>query len=113
MASIALLAALGFVVEAAADGYFRVTYSIDRSGPREIRLIGRIANDSSLDAVSVRLRVQALDAAGNVVSEPSAFVDRVIRARSEGYWEASVPPDPRITGYRVSVVGYRFQIQGP
>lgn len=113
MALIALLAALGFVFEAAADGYFRVTYSIDRSGPREIRLIGRIANDSSLDAVSVRLRVQALDAAGNVVSEPSAFVDRVIRARSEGYWEASVPPDPRITGYRVSVVGYRFQIQGP
>ncbi len=106
----ALVALLGLLVEAAADGYFRVTFTIDRSGPREIRLIGRVFNDSSLDATSVRLRVQALDAAGNVIVEPPAFVDRLVRARSEGYWDASMPPDPRIIGFRVTVVGYRYQV---
>jgi hypothetical protein len=112
VASVALIVAVGIAAEAA-DTYFRITYRIDRSGPREIRLIGGIFNESSLDASNVRLRVQALDALGNVVSEPSAFVDRIIRARSEGYWEASVPPDPRISGYRVTVAGYRFQVHGP
>ncbi len=112
MASVALIVAVGFAAEAS-DTYFRITYRIDRSGPGEIRLIGRIFNESSLDASNVRLRVQALDAMNNVVSEPSAFVDRIIRARSEGYWEASVAPDPRISGYRVTVAGYRFQVHGP
>lgn len=108
-----LLALLWGSAEAGGESYFRITYAIDRSGPRELRLVGRIFNDASLDAVSVRLRVQALDAAGNVLAEPSAFVDRVVRARSEGYWEASLPPDPRINGFRVTVVGYRYQVQGP
>ncbi len=115
VAPIALIALLGLVVEASAasDSYFRVTYTIDRSGPKEIRLIGRIFNEASLDAGSIRLRVQALDTAGNVLSEPAAFVDRLVRARSEGYWEASLPPDARINGFRVVVVGYRFLVQGP
>jgi hypothetical protein len=113
LAAVALVALLWGSAEAGGTSYFRVTYVIDRSGPREIRLVGRIANEASLDAIGVRLRVEALDPAGNVLAEPPAFVDRVVRARSEGYWEASVPPDPRITGFRVTVVGYRYQVQGP
>ncbi len=113
LVSTALIAGLAWSVEAAAGDYFRITFSIDRSGPKEIRLIGRIFNEASIDAVNVRLRVQAIDAAGNVLSEPSAFVDRLVQARSEGYWEASLPPDPRINGFRVVVVGYKFRIQGP
>lgn len=113
LVAIALIAVLAWSVEAAAGDYFRVTYSIDRSGPKEIRLIGLIFNEASLDAVNVRLRVQAIDAAGTVLAEPPAFVDRLVQARSEGYWEASVPPDPRINGFRVVVVGYKFRIQGP
>ncbi len=94
----------------AAEGYFKVTYTVDRSGPKEIRLIGSIVNESWLDVKDVRLRVQALDAAGKVVTEPRAFVDRSIRARGEGYWEATMPPDARIVGFRVYVVGYRYQV---
>ncbi len=113
VASLAVLAALGLAAGARAADYFTITYNIDRSGPRQIRLIGRILNNTSLDAVNVRLRVQALDAAGDVVAELPTYVDRLIRARREGYWDASVPPDPRITGFRVVVAGYRFQVQGP
>ena len=114
LASITLIAVLAWFVEAEALGdWFRVTYTIDRSGPKEIRLIGRIFNTTSRDAVNVQLRVQALDAAGNVLGEPPAFVDRLVQARSEGYWEASLGPDPRISGFRVVVVGYKFRIQGP
>ena len=112
-ACLAVLAAFGLVAGARAADYFTITYHVDRSGPREIRLIGRILNTTSLDAVNVRLRVQAVDAAGALVIELPAFVDRLIRARHEGYWDASVPPDPRITGFRVIVTGYRFQVQGP
>src|SRR5713226_8146439 len=73
LVSIALIAVLAWFVEAAALGdWFRVTYTIDRSGPKEIRLIGRIFNTTSRDAANVQLRVQALDAAGNVLGEPGA-----------------------------------------
>jgi hypothetical protein len=94
----------------AAEGYFKVTYEVDRSGPKEIRLVGKIVNESWLDVKDVRLRVQALDANGKVVTEPRAFVDRFIKARGEGYWEATMPPDPKIVGFRVYVVGYRYQV---
>lgn len=112
-ACVTVLAALGLAAVARAGDYFTITYHIDRSGPREIRLIGRILNNTSLDATNVRLRVQAVDPAGALVTELPAYVDRLIRARHEGYWDASVPPDPRITGFRVVVTGYRFQVQGP
>jgi len=108
-ACLAVLLAVG----ADAADYFTITYNIDRSGPRQIRLDGRIFNNTSLDAVNVRLRVQALGAAGEVVAELPAYVDRLIRARHEGYWDASVPADLRITGFRVVVAGYRFLVQGP
>lgn len=108
-----VLVALGLAAGARAGDYFTITYHVDRSGPREIRLIGRILNNTSLDATNVRLRVQAIDAAGALVTELPAFVDRLIRARHEGYWDAAVPPDPRITGFRVVVASYRFQVQGP
>jgi hypothetical protein len=111
-ACLVVLGALGLAVGADGADYFTITYNIDRSGPRQIRLDGRIFNNTSLDAVNVRLRVQALSATG-VVAELPAFVDRLIRARHEGYWDASVPPDPRITGFRVVVTGYRFLVQGP
>ena len=112
-ACFAVLGALCLAVGADAADYFTITYNIARSGPRQIRLDGRIFNNTSLDAVNVRLRVQALSAAGDVIAELPAFVDRLIRARHEGYWDASVPPDPRITGFRVVVASYRFQVQGP
>jgi len=112
-ACLAVLGALCLVAGAHAADYCTITYNIDRSGPRQIRLDGRIFNNTSLDAVNVRLRVQALSAAGDVVAELPAYVDRLIRARHEGYWDASVPPDPRITGFRIVVAGYRFLVQGP
>jgi len=112
-ACLAVLGALGLFARAPAADYFTITYNIDRSGPRQIRLDGRIFNNTSLDAVNVRLRVQALSAAGDVVAELPAYVDRLVRARHEGYWDASVPADPRITGFRVVVAGYRFLVQGP
>ena len=107
------LAVLGLAMGALATDYLTITYNIDRSGPRQIRLIGRILNNTTLDAVNVRLRVQALDAAGGVVADVPAYVDQLIRARREGYWDASVPPDARITGFRVLVAEYRFQAQRP
>jgi hypothetical protein len=94
----------------AAEGYFKITYEVDRSGPKEIRLIGKIVNESWMDVKDVRLRVQALDAKGKVVAEPRAFVDRYIKGRGEGYWEATTKPDPRIVGFRVWVSGYRYQV---
>jgi hypothetical protein len=94
----------------AAEGYFKITYTVDRSGPKEIRLVGSIVNEAWLDVKDVRLRVQALDAAGKVVAEPRAFVDRFIKGRGEGYWEATMTPDPRIVSFRVYVVGYRYQV---
>jgi hypothetical protein len=110
-AALALFAVVAVFVDAIAQGYLRVKFQIDRSGPNEIRLIGRIFNDTDLDARDIRLRVQALDAAGKVVVEPRAQVQNVVPAHGEGYWDASMPPDPRILGFKVVVVGQKFSYQ--
>ena len=58
--------------------------------------------------------VVGIDVSAGMLGRAAASLPvRLVQARSEGYWEASLGPDPRISGFRVVVVGYKFRIQGP
>ena len=92
--------------------YFRFQFNLDRSSPKHLTLVGRIFNDSGVDAVNVRIKVVAMDAAGNMVAERNAYVDRVVPARGEAYWDAKFPPNPAMVGFRIVVVGYEYKREG-
>jgi hypothetical protein len=105
---IVLLVVILGAAGAFAQGYFRPTFTVDRSG-KQIVLNGRIANDATLDASDIRLRVVALDGAGNPVADTIAYVDRVVPARGEAIWQAKFPANPAITSFRLVILGYDFR----
>ena len=107
--TVMLVAGLTVAGRAQQQHYFRFQFNLDRSSPKHLTLAGRIFNDSGMDAVNVRLKVVAVDAAGNTVLERNAYVDRVVPARGEAYWDAKFPPNPAMTGFRIVVVGYDYK----
>jgi hypothetical protein len=107
-----MLAAVLTVGGGAQQHYFRFQFNLDRSSPKHLALVGRVFNDSGVDAVNVRLKVVATDAAGNMVAERNAYVDRVVPARGEAYWDAKFPPNPAMVGFRIVVVGYEYKREG-
>lgn len=89
--------------------YFRFQFNIDRSSPKQLGLIGRIYNDSGVDAVNVRLKVVAMDGTGATVAERNAYVDRVVPARGEAFWDAKFPPNPNLVSFRIVVQGFEYK----
>jgi FlaG/FlaF family flagellin (archaellin) len=107
-AAVFVFGALALAGSASGQGYLRPTFTVDRGG-KQIVLNGRIANDATLDATGVRLRVVALDADGNAVTDTVAYIDRPVPARGEGTWQAKFPNNPAITSFRLVILGYDFR----
>ena len=107
--TVMMAAALVGVAHTQQQHYFRFQFNIDRSSPKHLALAGRIFNDSGVDAVNVRLKVVAMDGAGKTVAEKNAYVDRLVPARGEAYWDAKFPPDPNLVGFRIVVLGYEYK----
>lgn len=108
------LAALAAVAPSAshadAQGYFRVTYNVDKTGPTRVELSGLVFNDTSQDVVDVYVTAEALDASGKVLARGIAFVASSIPGRRSSDFSARVPNVRGTTDFRVSVSSFRFGI---
>jgi hypothetical protein len=111
VAAMLLLGAILLPDAASAQAYLRPTFTVERGG-KQIVLNGRIANDATLDATGVRLRVVALDAEGNAVADTVVYIDRPVPARGEETWRAKFPANAAITNFRLVIVGYEFRRDG-
>jgi hypothetical protein len=107
-AALLLFGAIALVARASAQGFLRPTFTVDR-GAKQIVLKGRIINDATSDATGVRLRVVALDATGNPVTDTVAYVDRVVPARGEASWQATFPANAAIASFRIVILSYDFR----
>jgi hypothetical protein len=111
-AALVLLGAIVIAGGVSAQGFLRPTFSVDRSG-KQIVLNGRIVNDATMDATGVRLRIVALDTAGNAVADTVAYIDRTVPARGETAWQAKFPANPAIASFRLVILGYDFRRESP
>lgn len=106
------LAALGALAAGArpagAQGNFRVTWSVERTGETHAELAGQVANDATQDVVDVYVTAEALDASGKVLARGIAFVAPQIPARRATEFSARVPNVRGTTGFRVRVSSFRF-----
>lgn len=106
------LATLGALAAGArpaeAQGQFRVTWSVERTGATHAELVGQVANDAAQDVVDVYVTAEALDASGKVLARGIAFVAPQIPARRATAFSARVPNVLGTTGFRVRVSSFRF-----
>lgn len=80
-----------------------------RGGPV---LSGVIYNETGNRAGDVRLRIEVLDAAGQVIGETTGWAYGVVPANGRGYF--SIPIKQKGASYRVSVVSFTwFALQAP
>ena len=106
------LAALAAVAlgarRAEAQGNFRVTYNVDKTGPTQVELSGWVFNDAAQDVVDVYVTAEALDASGKVLARGITFVAISIPGRRNADFSARVPNVRGTTGFRVSVSSFRL-----
>lgn len=102
-----LLTTLRTSDDARAQGAFRVTHNIDRTGPSHVELSGTVFNDAPTDAIDVYVTAQALDQAGRRVAQGVSWVGAVSRSSSAGF-TAKIPAVPGTASYRVAVTSFRF-----
>jgi hypothetical protein len=93
---------------ALAQGNFRVTWSVEKTGPTHVELAGVVVNNSSQDALDVYVTAAAVDASGKILARGIAFVAPQIPARRSSEFSARVPNVPGTTVFRVSVSNFRF-----
>ena len=93
--------------DARAQGAFRVTYNVDRTGPSHIELSGTVFNDAPTDAIDVYVTAQALDQAGRRVAQGVSWVGGVSHNASAGF-TAKIPVVRGASTYRVAVTSFRF-----
>lgn len=105
LAGLAVLAAGGSL--ALAQGNFRVTYNVDRTGPSHVQLIGEVFNDAAIDVIDVSVSAEALDGAGKRLAQGITWVGP-IRARSSASFAARVPAVRGTTGFRVRVSSFQY-----
>lgn len=85
------------------DSYFKVEWQPDeRSGKPMVS--GYVANQWGLATRNVRLRVEALDAAGNVAATYIGYVNGILTPGSRSYFE--VPVQAKAPSYRVTVLSF-------
>ena len=92
---------------ARAQGNFRITYNVDRSGPTHVQLVGEVFNDASIDVIDVYVSAEALDAAGKRLAQGLTWVGP-IRARSSTSFSARVPVVRGTTGFKVIVNSFQY-----
>ncbi|MBI4637875.1 MAG: hypothetical protein HY727_16190 [Candidatus Rokubacteria bacterium] len=107
-AALAWLAVLAAgAAQASAQGNFRITYNVDRTGPTHVQLIGEVFNDASIDVLDVYVSAEALDASGKRLAQGITWVGP-IRARSNASFAARVPAVRGTTGFKVTVNSFQY-----
>ena len=101
------VALAGLLGVAEAQGFFRISYDVDRSRPDQIKLFGQVTNDNSSEVFDVSVMAQALNPAGKVVASGITYVDSRIDRGASKRFEAVVPAVPGATQFRVRVSSYR------
>ena len=97
----------GPAVAGAGSGYsavtpnqMRIEWQADQRGNRP-RVTGYVYNTYIMPARNIILRVEGLDANGQVIERSLAYVDRIVMPSNRSYWEVSVPRPA--ASYRVNV----------
>jgi len=91
-----------------ADSYFKVEWQADERRGQPM-VSGYVTNQAGLPMRNVRLRVEALDAAGNVTGSYIGYVNGYVTAGSRVYFEVPVPA--KASNHRVTVLSFDI-IQG-
>jgi hypothetical protein len=85
------------------DSYFRVEWQPDERGGKTL-VSGYVTNQWGLGARNVRLRVEALDAAGGVTATYIGYVNGYVTPGARVYFEVPVPA--KAPNYRVTVLSF-------
>ena len=85
------------------DQYFKVEWEPDERRGRPI-VSGYVTNEWGLSTKNVRLRVEALDAAGNVTASYIGYVSGHVPPGVRVYFE--VPVQAKAPNYRVTVLSF-------
>ena len=78
----------------------RIEWEVDQRGNRP-RVSGYVYNTYIMPARYIILRVEGLDASGQITERTLAYVDRIVMPSNRSYWEVSVPRPA--ASYRVNV----------
>jgi len=90
------------------DSYFKVEWQADERRGKPI-VNGYVTNQWGISTRNVRLRVEALDAAGSVTASYIGYVNGYVNPGSRVYFEVPVPA--KAPNYRVTVLSFDI-IQG-
>ena len=91
------------------DRYFRIEFQVSASSPRPV-VSGYIYNmNGGLPADRVRLSIERLDAAGQVIGSSSTWVLGGVPAGNRAYFSAPVEP---AASYRVQVLSFDWVGRG-
>src|SRR5262245_50346956 len=85
------------------DSYFKVEWQADERRGKPM-VSGYVTNQWGLTTKNVRLRVEALDAAGAVTATYIGYVNGFVNPGSHVYWE--VPVQAKAAAYRVTVLSF-------
>jgi len=85
------------------DSYFKVEWQADERGGKPT-ISGYVTNQWGLGMRKVRLRVEALDAAGSVTASYIGYVNGDVTPGSRVYFE--VPVQAKAPNYRVTVLSF-------
>ena len=86
------------------DGRFQVTWETAQSKKGSPLIAGYVQNTRGGGVANVRLRVDTLDAQGQVVATATALAPGYVGGFSRTYFE--VPLEKTGIGYRVSIIGW-------
>jgi hypothetical protein len=85
------------------DGYFTLEWQPDERRGKPL-VSGYVTNRWGIPTKNVRLRVEALDAAGHVTASYIGYVNGYVTPGAHVYFEVPVPT--KAPNYRVSVLSY-------
>ena len=85
------------------DSYFKIEWQPDERRGKPM-VSGYVTNQWGLTTRNVRLRVEALDAAGNLTATYIGYVNGYVNPGSHVYFE--VPVQAKAPNYRVSVLSF-------
>jgi len=89
-----------------ADGYFSFSEVQTVAGRRGAMVAGYIRNEWNMPARQLRLRVEHVDVAGQIVTTTIGYVPDTVMPGSRRYFE--VPVGSAVGTYRVSVLSFNW-----
>ncbi|MFQ5520879.1 MAG: hypothetical protein ACE5FK_05735 [Candidatus Methylomirabilia bacterium] len=92
------------------EGFFTITWNVDRSGPQQVAIVGWVSHDHDRTASEVRLQVEGVNTSGEVVSGAVGSVDHEIPPAGESFFEIRLTPVGTEVTFQVSVISYRFVV---